>query len=384
MGWAQLGSDDGAFHTAPFGVPVGVDDGGDLAGFDLAATAPEDVGVFNWDAARLEVGVDGGFVLHDEVAIGAVDDTHDIDIAELGAAFAPIAVGHDGVAADLASGAFLHADGDFPMEEAVESGDANAGGGGFDVFEEGGEAADDAFFVKGFGDLTEALDGGAGFDGASGPGFGADFIEAELTFECEEDGPLLRGEVGDVGGHHSGGFIDTEAGLDGFAADVTDAEGEDAVGGHEEVGLGAGEALEHIGMLFHALTGGDFEGGPQFVIGAADFAVGGAEDNVAAEGVLFEHELEGCVEFIGGDFPGDEGTFCQFVGEEGLADAADDAAGDHGADALDDDAEGYATFFCDELEGVAEKAFHAVFADGEDAGVGFFGVVNGDFGGGGH
>jgi hypothetical protein len=165
---------------------------------------------------------------------------------------------------------------------------------------------------------------------------------------------------------------------------VADAEGEHAVGGHEEVFGGAGEAHECGGMLVDDLADGDFEGGPQAVAGAGDFAVGGADDDVAGKGVLFEHEVEGASSFSVGDFPGDEGAVGEFGGEEGLADAADDAGFDHGADALDDGIKGYAAFFCDELEGVAEEAFHAVFADGEDAGVGFFGVFNGDFDGGGH
>ena len=142
-------------------MPFVEDDGGDLAGFDLAAAAPEDVGVFDRDAGVDEVFVDGGFVGEDGFFVGAVDDAHDVDIGEAFAAFAPVGVGHDGVTTDFTAGAFLHAFGDFPVEEGVEAGDADAGGAGLDVFEEGGEATDDAFGVEAFGDFAELFHGDA-------------------------------------------------------------------------------------------------------------------------------------------------------------------------------------------------------------------------------
>ena len=200
----------------------------------------------------------------------------------------------------------------------------------------------------------------------------------------EEDVPLFGVEVGDVGGHHDGGDIGFFTGLHGFATDVTDAKGEDAVGLHGVVVFGADEAFEDVTVVVDVAVLGDFESGPEAEVAAADFAVGGAEDDMAAEGILFEEEFESGVEFFGWDLPGDEGAFGEFVGEEGLADAADDAGFEHGADALDDGVEVDAAFFGDELERVLQETFHAVFADGEDAGVDFFGVFGGDFESSGH
>ena len=45
--------------------------------------------------------VDGGFVGENEVFVGAMSDSHDIDVTELGAAFAPVGVGEDVVAANF-------------------------------------------------------------------------------------------------------------------------------------------------------------------------------------------------------------------------------------------------------------------------------------------
>jgi len=99
--------------------------------------------------------VDRGLVRADAVAVGAVGDGHDVDVVELGSAFAPVAVGEDVVPADLAARLDLAPGRDGPVDERVEAGDALAGRGRLDVLEEGGEAADDLALVQAFGDLEK-------------------------------------------------------------------------------------------------------------------------------------------------------------------------------------------------------------------------------------
>lgn len=236
----------------------GVDLGGDFGGLDLGATTPEDVGVADGDAFGGEVFVDGGFVLHDFGFLGAVHDAHDVDVAELGTAFAPIGVGHAVMAAHFGSGLLLHAFGDGPVEEAVEAGDLFAGVGWFDVFEEGGEASDDFLGVEGLGDFAKAIEGGFGDFGAFGPAIGDDFVGGEFFFEREEDFPLFVSEFDGGSGHHFGRGVDFGSGLEAFAAGVADAEGEDAVGRHEDVFFGADDVLEDGGVVVEGLALGDF------------------------------------------------------------------------------------------------------------------------------
>ena len=92
--------------------------------------------------------VDGCLVFHDFGFFSAMENTHNIDAAELGAAFAPVAVGEDVVPTDFTSGAFFHTDGNLPMEQAVEAGDALSGIRWFNVLEEGGEAADYLLLIE--------------------------------------------------------------------------------------------------------------------------------------------------------------------------------------------------------------------------------------------
>jgi hypothetical protein len=72
---------------------------------------------------------------------------------------------------------------------------------------------------------------------------------------------------------------------------MTDAEGEDAVGLHGVVVFGADEALEDVTMVADVAVLGDFQSGPKAEVAAADFTVGAAEDDVPAEGILFEEEM---------------------------------------------------------------------------------------------
>ena len=54
-------------------------------------------------------------------------------------------------------------------KRGIVLGDALAGGVGLDVFEEGGEAADDAAGIEGGGDAVEGVEIDAGLGGAGGP-----------------------------------------------------------------------------------------------------------------------------------------------------------------------------------------------------------------------
>ncbi len=130
--------------NARFSQPFFIRERRNFAGFDLASSTPEDVGVARGDSDGGKVFVDGGFVGEDFFAVGAVGDAHDVDVVELRAAFTPVAVGHDVKAADLAARIILAARGDGPMEKGVVLGNAFACGVGLYVLEEGGETSDDA------------------------------------------------------------------------------------------------------------------------------------------------------------------------------------------------------------------------------------------------
>ena len=142
-------------------MPVGVDLWRNLGGFDLGAAAPEDVGVADGNAFCCEVFVDGGLVLHDLGFLGAVHHAHDIDVAKARSTFAPVGMGHAVMAADFGSGLLLHPLGDGPVEETIKAGYFFAGVGRFDVFEEGGEAANHFLGVEGFGDFAKTVEGDA-------------------------------------------------------------------------------------------------------------------------------------------------------------------------------------------------------------------------------
>src|SRR5688572_29122122 len=106
---------------------LAVNPGRDFAGFDFAAAAPEYGGVADGNALLRQVIIDRNFVFHDTVLLAAVDDRHDVDVAKARAAFAPITMGQNVMAPDLAAGAVFHAFRNRPVEEAIETCHADAG-----------------------------------------------------------------------------------------------------------------------------------------------------------------------------------------------------------------------------------------------------------------
>ena len=201
---------------------------------------------------------------------------------------------------------------------------------------------------------------------SAGPWVESNLGGFELTFEFDENGPLFIGEVNGGDGNHLSGIGRFVTWLDGFAADVSDSEGEDAFGGHELKLIASGVAHEDPAVLVEGAAGWHFEGCPEAKLRAGGLLVGGTDDDMSGERILLEHEIERGVQFVFGNAPCDEGTVCEVGCDEGLADAPDSAGVEHGADAFDDGFEGYSGFFGDFEKWFANEALDFVLGDGED------------------
>lgn len=145
--------------------------------------APEDCRVEDWDAAGGEVGVDGCFVGKDSFACLAVDDSHDLCPAKGFSSSAPVAVGHADMAAAFGSGAFFHAGGDGPVEEAAGSGAGGAAVVPVGVIQKGGKAAYDVAVIQVRGDAVEGVGCHAECLCPVLPGLGDEFVGGKAFFE---------------------------------------------------------------------------------------------------------------------------------------------------------------------------------------------------------
>jgi len=76
------------------------------------------------------------FVIEEPLLVGAVRDSHDVDILEFRTGFTPVTMGQDVMPADFAAGLDLAPGWHRPMKQCVETRDPNAGLRRFDVFEE--------------------------------------------------------------------------------------------------------------------------------------------------------------------------------------------------------------------------------------------------------
>src|SRR5579872_4006173 len=145
----------------------------DFRRLDLAAAAPENVGVAHRDSGLCQMRIDCGLVREHDLLFGAVDDAHDVDVAKLRAAFAPVRVRHAIVAPDFTPCLELAALRYGPMEKRVVTRDA------FSeipfrrlyVLEERREPPDDAALVKSARNRDKLIVGDAGFLGAALPQF---------------------------------------------------------------------------------------------------------------------------------------------------------------------------------------------------------------------
>src|SRR5581483_9313007 len=122
----RLPPQDSCIHLAP---PIAINLRHDFARFDLAAAAPENVGVVHRHADRMKMSIYRRFVFEQKRFVGTVRDRHDVDVFEFGPGFAP--------GFDLAPGR------NGPMKKRVESRHAHARLRWLHVLEKSGEASDD-------------------------------------------------------------------------------------------------------------------------------------------------------------------------------------------------------------------------------------------------
>lgn len=352
------------------GKPLAVAEGGDFAGADFGAQAPEYGGVEQGDAAGGQVGVDGGFVGNDFLARGGMHHAHNLGAAEFGAAAAPVAMGHADVAAAFSAGAFFHAGRDGPMEESGGSGAGVAAVVALVlVVEEGGKASDDLAGVERFGDAAVGVAIHAEGCGARFPGAGDEFRWGEAFFEAEQHGPVLLAELWAPGALHGGRLGKFITGFQSGAAGVAHAQGKHTHYGQGNPVGGADVPHEELVMLCDtAAAGGYLQRGPEAVGGAR--GGGGAafaENDMTGEGVVGAKPGIGAFQLSFRHLPGDEGAFCQAGGKQGLAHTADGACGQHGPQAADDFLFAQVAALGNRAERVAVKSLHGVFCHAEEA-----------------
>ena len=97
-----------------------------LRWLDLAAPAPEDVRVRNWDSARIKMPINGGLVIEQQLLIRAVRNSHDVDVLEFRPRFAPVAMRQNMVAADFPTRLNFTTGRHRPMKQRVEPRDTHA------------------------------------------------------------------------------------------------------------------------------------------------------------------------------------------------------------------------------------------------------------------
>ena len=248
------------------------------------------------------------------------------------------------------------------------------------VVEEGRKAADDAAPIKLFGRADEGL--GLHADGlrAANPRFADEFAGLETLFERQQNLPLLPTQLRSGRTLHDRRLVQLVAGFEAGASHMPDTQRKHADDGQrgkvfrtDELGQQAAVALNRT------VACRNLERGPEAVVAAGGIgALGFAQHDVSGEGVVIAQAGVGRFEPRFGEFPSDEGAVGQAGGEQGLADAANGAARQHGAEAFDDEGLGQVAGFGDGEKGTGSKAVDAVFGYREDAAIDVIGAVAGN------
>ena len=135
------------------------------------------------------------------------------------------------------------------------------------------------------GDFVKVLQRHVGFPGPVDPRGGGDFPGSKITFESKKDGPFFFGKRNILSGHHAGRFFGFRSRLETTSTHMADAQGEDAVGGHESVTFGTDDTLKDIGVVGESFALGNLESRPKIVLGAGEIAICRANHDVSGDQV---------------------------------------------------------------------------------------------------
>src|SRR5690349_4254755 len=225
---------------------------------DLAAAAPKNIGIRNRDIFRSEMRVDRRLVLEQSRFVSTVRDGHDIDVAKLRTAFAPVTMREDMMPSHLTTYFNLAARRHRPMKERVESRHSHTARARFHVFEERGKPADDFPSIQRFSHAIKFLERNSSLVRACGPWRRSNFFRRELPFQRQQNPPLALTQLHRAHFDHSRRCVSATSRLDSFPANVPNSKRENSLRRHNPKTFRAdftgkqsamfvqGEAIRHL------------------------------------------------------------------------------------------------------------------------------------------
>src|SRR3954470_13369471 len=155
-----------------------------------------------------------------------------------------------------------------PMEKAIETRYSDAASRRLYMFEKGRESPDNFSSVERFSDPAEFIRREARLDRARLPGRPGHLIRFELAFQSDQDFPFQLAQFRRVHSRHRSRQIRLAPGLDCFASNMPDPQGENPFGGHQSKMLGADFAGEQFAMFLQRKTTRHFHRRPELVLGS--------------------------------------------------------------------------------------------------------------------
>ena len=233
-------------------------------------------------------------------------DSHDIDVLEFRAGFAPVTMSQNVVPADFAAGFHLAALRHGPVEKRIETSNADAGFRRLNVFKKSGKSANDFPAVERFGDLAKFIERQTGFGRASAPGRKSDLFRSKFTFQRQENFPFLIVKRDHVDRHHLRSLFRSTPGFDRPPSDMPDTQSENSLCRHEPEMIRADCFRKQFAMPLQRESVRHFDRRPKFVFGTGSHRIGGAQNDMAGKRIALKHPIESRIDFLRRNFPGDE------------------------------------------------------------------------------
>src|SRR5689334_4276186 len=219
-------------------------------------------------------------------------DSHQVHVAELGAALAPVSVGENVMTADFAPRFDLAVRRHSPVEQRVVTRDTLSGSRWLHVLEESRESSDHFAIVERARDAQKFIVRDPGFFGALAPRVGMNLVDLELAFERGQHFPFGGSELYDIGVDHATRFFAARAWLDAATSHVSDSKREQTPGRHHPKPFGTDFCSQKLAVTVHGETDRNLESRPQPINRSRRRGISRSDDDMSGEGILSEHELE--------------------------------------------------------------------------------------------
>ena len=313
--------------------------------------------------------------------IRTVRHTHDIDVAKLRPALAPVTMGHDIMPPHLAAGFDLAASRHGPMKQRIVARHLFASLQPLHVFEECGKTTHHSAGIQILSHPKKFFQGDARFFRARYPQILYQFLRLKLSLHRLHNAPFVIGQFHHCHIRHRPQLLRACARLHIFSPHMPHTQGKQLLGWHQPKRFCAHLLFEYLTMFLQRVTLRHFQRSPKLVSRPRRSHVRAARHHVTGKRILLKHVIKRRIQFVLIHLPRHQRALCQIGRQQGLAHAPNHTSFQHCSHALQHHGLIQPCALGHHPKGITLKALQLILADGENLGVDFISNLDGCGGG---